>query len=420
MINKEKKSKIKARLDIFLILGFFFFPLLSDFSPVFNILDEVVILIFIIIISIKSLYIKIDAKFLKRTIIIFTGYSVFLILKNSLPITHILQFVITIKFIIIYYYFSIKNIKYQILGIDIFIKTIILIYISSVFISIIQLTIPGIIDLSKDGRGLNGITLGGVFFSRTLYSQFLVFSLIIIKTIKPSRNKIINYVTKHRDFFILFTFILIFLTFTRKDLVFGLIVIYILYFKTLKGYKVFLLNVSFLLIIITIPIVSNTFFKKINDATFNEDQVRLIILNSGLKVFDYYKPFGSGPGTFGSVMSIKYDKVYKKFNIPERIYKGLKNQSRGPIFDVFIISLIAEYGLGSIFFLIFYFIINKSKENENQLFSTNISLVKFSILTFVILSSFTVPILNNIVGYLIFTMLGLNTNSHIYKRYLKN
>lgn len=418
MANKVRLSKIKARLDIFLILGFFFFPLLSEYSPIFNILDEIIILFFIIIISLKSLYIKIEVKYLKRAVIIFALYALFLIIKNSLPISHILQFVITIKFIIIYYYFSIKNKNYQALGIKLFIKAFIFLYISSLIISFIQLAIPGIIELSKDGRGINGITLGGIFFSRTLYSQFLVFSIIIIKTIKPNNNRIISFVAKYRDLFVLFTFILIFLTFTRKDLLFGLVILYILYYKTLKGYKVVLLNLSFLVVIILLPIVSNTFFKKINDATFNEDQVRLIILDSGLKVYDYYKPFGSGPGTFGSVMSIKYDKVYKKFNIPERIYKGLKNQSRGPIFDVFIISLFTEYGIGALFFLIFYFLIYKSKENINKIFVTNFALVKFAILIFVFLSSFTVPILNNIVGYLIFTLLGLSTSSYTYKRYL--
>lgn len=406
-----KFNKIKSTLDIILILGFFIFPLFSSYSPVFNFLDEIIILFFISVIWFKSFHKKIEIKYFNISIISFSIYSIFLIFKNKLPLENFIQFIITIKFIFVYSYFSLKSDHYKSSAQKKFIYTIIIIYILSVVISIFQFIMPNLFDTSRDGRGINGITLGGIFFSRTLYSQFIVFCMILIKTFSVTNNNtIFSFIYRNKNKLILFSFFLLFLTFTRKDLIFGLIILLFLYYKTFKGLKRGILNLFSIFLIGLIPLVNNIFFKKINEATFNDEQVRLIILNSGLSVLDHYKPFGSGPGTFGSIMSIKYDYVYKKFNVPERVYKGLKGRERGPIFDVYIISLITEYGIGFLFFLIFYYSIYKSNNIESKYFN-GFKILKSSIIIFVIMSSLTVPILNNIVGYLIFTFLGITSKS---------
>ena len=284
-----------------------------------------------------------------------------------------------------------------------------LILILSVIISTLQFVNPD--WFGRDYRGLNGVTLLGFFQSRTLFSSFLVLLLIYLTNVK--RFEPFNYrlkFIKYKNYIIPLVLILILLTFTRKDLVFALG--YFMYTSSRgKGkYRYFLRIISVVIILVS-PFLSRYFFGDINKKTFVEDQIRTEILESGVNVFEEYFPFGSGPGTFGSIMSIEYQEVYKDVNVPTRIYLGYEGDKRGPIFDVFIISLLAEYGLGIILFaFIFFHIYNKrSPEIINQYLEEG-KFKKHSLI-YIILMSLTVPIFNNIIGLLFFSFFGLISES---------
>jgi hypothetical protein len=160
-----------------------------------------------------------------------------------------------------------------------------------------------------------------------------------------------------------------------------------------------------------VPTIINSFYSDINKATFTEDQIRLVILDSGMKVYSHHAPLGSGPGTFGSIMSVNYTKVYEQFNIPERVYLGYGDKSRGPIFDVYVVSLIAEYGFGILLFLLVLLGMLLSKNEEFSFLLFEIKYQKYAFFIFLIMASLTVPILNNSIGLLIFSILGINSKA---------
>jgi hypothetical protein len=232
-------------------------------------------------------------------------------------------------------------------------------------------------------------------------------------TLKKGFSRITHLVFKNKNKIIFLTLVLILLTFTRKDFLLGLFMVIILFNKILKKqYRIFI-NVIFIFLISVIPIISSLLFSKINSETFTEDQVRLIILDYGIKIFNDNKPIGTGPGTFGSIMSLNHTDIYKKYEVPTRIYEGLGEQKRGPIFDVFIISILVEYGIGMIFFFLIFIIILKMQNFEMFEDFIRVKILRSSSILYIVLLLLTVPILNNLIGFLIFYIIGLTTQNKI-------
>jgi len=372
-------------------------------------LDELVILYFLAVIFFKIKKLLCQNKLLNIVVGLYLFYSFVLCLFYELPGTSYLQIVITSKFIIFYYYFSLKSANNKEVFFRYLLPFLSLIFWISVGISVAQFIKPGLLEAAnKDGRGINGVALQGIYLSRTLFSSFLVLLILILATLKGEIKNEVPIIFKYRKIFIFFSLLLLFLTFTRKDLVFAMGFLVYLLCTSKTRYRGLLRGIAFALIIIS-PFLSQKFFNKINEQTFTEDYVRLIILDSGLKVFDHYFPFGSGPGTFGSIMSIEYEEVYKELNIPERIYQGYGDQLRGPIFDVFIVALLAEYGLGLIFFGLILYQIYRSPSNELlEDYFQNKNFKKYGII-YIVLTSLTVPVLNTFQGFLYFIIFAVTS-----------
>ncbi|HUH18897.1 O-antigen ligase family protein [Albibacterium sp.] len=341
-------------------------------------------------------------------------YSFFLLLYNTLPLTSYIQVFITSKFLFVFYYFGLKSKIYKYQFFKIFIRIFSILFILSIVINVLYFIVPNLyIRSNQDVRGINGITIGGIFFSRTVYSGYLVFCIILLLNIKQHVNKLFLFIYKYKLQITCLCLLFLLLTFTRKDILFGiLIIVFFLSFKIKSKFRPFY-QFGCIALIFIVPFLTDRLFGEINQQTFTEDQVRTQIFFSGLKVFNYYAPFGSGPGTFGSIMSIQYQNVYRELDIAERIYLGF-DQAYGPIFDVFIISLLAEYGLGIIIIIAFFLTIQKAKFNYLSVTPfINVRMTKNLLLFYIAFASISVPILINGVGLFIIAILAILTNSKI-------
>jgi hypothetical protein len=111
-------------------------------------------------------------------------------------------------------------------------------------------------------------------------------------------------------------------------------------------------------------------------------------------------------------MSVNYQDIYEKFSVSKQI-TGYNGQ-RGVIFDLFLVSLLAEYGLGWIFFILF--LITMTWNKDNPYLNPYINLFKLRLLLFIVLLSIGifVPILLNWVGFMIITILALISDKGKY------
>ncbi|MGE6433034.1 hypothetical protein [Shewanella baltica] len=278
----------------------------------------------------------------------FLGYGVLLIFLNDLPIEHVAQVILDSRFFVygLFFLYVNKNGSFSKNELLSFFELIILL---SVPICIIQIVFPdfyySFFGVLHQDRGVWGINLSSFFSSRVSFAQFLVVFLIFYVCEKMDSKQKFLYLS-------LATFMLI-LTFSRKEVFFAFFffpLICVFFYNKIKVfYKSLILIMSFIAILF---LYTYTIQHSINE--LGEDYVRYQIFNYGLDIIQDYFPLGSGPGTFGSIFSMSYLDIYKEYNVPDRIIYGYSDFGRGPIFDMFLSSFIAEYGAGIVFFIIFF------------------------------------------------------------------
>ena len=395
--------------DLIFLLGLLAFPMLSDHFTLFKMFDEGIFLLMSIIIFLRIISLHYQFTGFDILFISYLLYSLFLITYNHLPLSHIMQILITSKFILIYLYFNSMPEEYKAKLFHAIIKMLTILFILSVMISILQFILPSQFHgYSNDGRGILGITAKGIFMSRTLYPEFLLMFIIIIFSYKKPIISIIRY----QYYLFLLSFILIFLTFARKELVLLILLVPFLFYDKIDQKSKPLLFSTMIIFIVLAIFAFIIIFAEINASTFTDKQVRYHIYQYTMEVFNYYFPFGSGPGTFGSIMSVNYQDIYEKFSVSKQI-TGYNGQ-RGVIFDLFLVSLLAEYGLGWIFFILF--LITMTWNKDNPYLNPYINLFKLRLLLFIVLLSIGifVPILLNWVGFMIITILALISDKGKY------
>lgn len=399
--------------DTFLILGLFIFPVLSKTIPIFSLFDELIFAFMIGVILLRIIYLKYIFTTFDILIFLYFVYSSFLIFFNHIPLTHFMQIFITSKFIFIYLYFNSMNDHYKAeLFLHLF-KILIIIFSISAILSVLQFLLPGPLNsYSNDGRGLLGITPGGIFWSRTLYPEFLLVFIIFFFSFTHLLKGSFQLFFQFKYYIFILIFILVFLTFARKELLLlTLLTPLLLNDKILASSKpiIYMLMVFsiFMLFILLLSV-----FADINSNTFTDKQVRFHLFQYAIEIFQYYFPFGSGPGTYGSIMSIQYKDIYEQFDVSSQIVGT--DEKRGVIFDLFLISLLAEYGLGWIFFILIIISMIWNKPNPYLIGQLNFTKLKISISIFLMTIAVFVPILLNWVGFVMFTMLALISNKGKY------
>jgi hypothetical protein len=198
------------------------------------------------------------------------------------------------------------------------------------------------------------------------------------------------------------------LTFSRKELLLLLIVYGTTFLYKSRGKQRL---ISILVLLFISPVCLLAFWLMAGgsiQANFNEGYVRYKIFYHAFDIFQAYFPLGSGPGTYGTLLSKFYTEVYTVFNVDKAII-GYGEKIEGPIFDLFFVSVMAEYGLGFIFviyFIIQPFFVQKSPTINRHV---NINLLRFNLALMLIVVGFMVPIMGNIIGLLLYFLLGILT-----------
>lgn len=400
--------RFSLSLNILLLASLYFFPALSRYNSYFSLLDEMIIIYMLGIVIVRIILQKYIFTTLELLISAFLFYSMFLILYNNLPLQHIMQVFIYSKFIIIYLYFNSYSQKYKYDLFLLIVKTLMIVFVLSFLFTIFQFLFPNIFHgYSLDGRGFFGITAQGIFGSRTFYPAFLVMFAILLFSMKNVFSGIFRFLLRAKYYILTLTLILILLTFARKDLTLFLFLIPILLYDKIENKSKVLVYFLYFGIILMVFFGMLYMMQDLNEATFNDRQVRLYILEYALEVFKFYFPFGSGPGTYGSIMSLEYTNVYEQFSVPENVTGT--SERRGPIFDVFIFGLLAEYGIGIFFYIVI--VLNMIVQKNNVLISNFFHVRKFKICTMIVIGSvsFFVPILINWIGYMYIVILALIT-----------
>lgn len=399
--------RINAYQDILLLVALFVFPSLVFIHPIVSKLDEI-IFVYMLIMVIKRMVLKKRDILFPIMLFVYTIYSVFLIVYNHIPLIHILQIFITSKFLIIFLYFYTYSEAYKVLFFKTSVTFIMYIFILSLIMSLLQFSLPSYFcGYSPDGRGLWGITAVGLFCSRILYASFLVLFIIIIMSIKTKFNYISKVLYQYRYFFLVLSLGLLFFTFARKELLIGVLLLIYLFKDRLKHESkvvfYFLLLLSFIGFIFIFIMV----FSEVNSHTFTENQIRYRMLLYVLDIVQFYFPFGSGPGTYGSIMSLDYTRVYEFFNVPRYIYLGYGDAVSGPIFDLFLVGVMAEYGLGILFFIWFLKKMAFSNSPYQMDMLVNSRKIKIALVFHLSIVALFVPIFLNWTGFLIFSILGI-------------
>lgn len=322
---------------------------------------------------------------------------------------NVLQTFITLKFLFVYFViaYALNYEKSELL--KSFTRLLTAILLISVLFVFSDYIFPNVLfPLAKDGRGLGGITPGSLFSSRVLYSGFLLLYSILLLSFKfdisCKRYFIYNKTTYWGLLFL--AFVLIILTFSRKELLILIVVYGLSFVYYSKGTRRLL---SLCILFFSAPLVIFTLWFLIGESiqgNLNEGYVRYKIFFYAAEIFEYYFPLGSGPGTYGTLMSKFYTVIYSDFQVDGAII-GYGDTIEGPIFDLFFISLFAEYGMG--FLLVLYlicqpFYASKDSGIDNVI---SIKLLRINLCLMLIVVGFMVPIMGNMVGLLIFFLLGI-------------
>ncbi|HCM0726873.1 TPA: hypothetical protein N2740_002126 [Vibrio parahaemolyticus] len=375
--------------------------------------NHIYILICIVAFFICIIYKPVKKRFIFLSFILL-AYSAFMVFRNGIPVINILQTFLTLKFVFVFFVmaYALNTDRPMLLAKFTKALTYILLF-SSLFV-ISDYLVPNIFyTLAKDGRGIMGVTPGSFFGSRVLYSGFLLLYSILLLSFKYNNDSKRYFVYKPKVYWslLLFAFVLLFLTFSRKELLILLVAYGITVMYKNKGLIRLLGTIA---LVAVAPVILAGLWFVLGDsiqANFNENYVRYKIFYYAMEIFEYNFPFGAGPGTYGTVMSKMYTDVYTFFNV-DRAIIGYGSQIEGPIFDLFFVSLIAEYGLGIIFVMWFIFQPFFAEKDSYVDQVVHVRLIRINGFLMLVGIGSMVPIMGNMIGLLLFFLLGILTSNN--------
>ena len=195
------------------------------------------------------------------------------------------------------------------------------------------------------------------------------------------------------------------LTFSRKEVLF--IVLFLIFFpyparnKLNKWIKrgIFFIGAFMGLLVYYI-----TFFVDANTVALDAKYIRWRIVAKAAEIFKDYAPLGSGPGTFGSRVSLMMPDIYQRYGIGQEMLGWEVLGNTGPIYDAFLFTFITEVGIGVLFLFFFLYKLFEASstiKNTYSLFSKH-----FLVVYFIMLSLFA-PMITTNFGFIIMIFLGL-------------
>ena len=143
------------------------------------------------------------------------------------------------------------------------------------------------------------------------------------------------------------------------------------------------------------------FFASANSVALNKDYVRYKIVNNSAQIYADHFPWGSGPGTWGSRVSLWNRHIYEQYNIgPDLLGWDLVNP-HGPIYDAFLFTLFTEIGLGIIFLFLFIYKILEARTITQDGYGR---FVKNFLIIFLLVLGMFAPMFTNNFGFVIMSL----------------
>lgn len=349
---------------------------------------------------------------LKRDLFFFFGalllYAFFLVIWEGLPIKNILQFFLTTKLFFVFLAARlVPMVRRQHYWLS-FSRVIFFVFFASLPFAVLDYLAPNaLFEVAKDGRGIGGVSTGSFFASRVLYSEFLLFVLILLTTIpEGADNRYFPFLRQFRPITLVTILVFLFLTYSRKEMLIGLVILIIDFGRSLRLRPAWaakaIVATTLLIMMVGFFFAFRTLFLE----NLTEDYVRFKILMAAWDIFSDRFPLGTGPGTFGTGMSKGYTAVYEEFQVPSAV-TGFGGKYDGPIFDLFYISFFAEYGIGA--FVLFALFVHPFRTPALSALNKVIDVGRFRLyLAFLIFGAgFFVPIMGNLIGLISLISLGL-------------
>jgi len=374
-------------------------------------LNEAVFILVFLLYFIKVLYKhKVDRLFIY--VIILLLYSFFQILLRNLPSNHIIQGIIYIEFIVFFLYYKTLSDSEKadtIYYIGIYFKR--YFYLLVLPFVIIDFIDPSVTRTLLTGghefeKGINGFYLQSVFGSTTGLSQYCLLMIIVAAIYRYSTQKALL-----KKWEIILIILICFLSFSRKENMMMFLLVSVLYCINRFDYirKSHLIIITIFVLCLT-SIYLSSFFKEANLVAMEESYIRTEMIRYSIDISKATFPFGTGVGTFGSLMSVNYTDIYELYDVPDRILHGY-NGDRGPIYDAFLFTFFTEQGVGIILYLLVIFKIIKQTAYRNN---HKLKYIKQYIAVLLLVMSVFAPVLTNSFGLCLFSMLGLITDNTEY------
>ena len=158
------------------------------------------------------------------------------------------------------------------------------------------------------------------------------------------------------------------------------------------------------------------FFGAANTVALDKDYIRWKIVRKSAEIYGDHFPLGSGPGTWGSRVSLWMRDIYEKYHIGQDILGWQALGTNGPIYDAFLFTLFTEIGIG--IFLLFFFLYKLLEAQTIAKTESSRFIKNFLLLFIVALGMFTPMFLNNF-GFVIMIFFGLMI-SHVSLFKFKN
>jgi len=374
-VEKSNSTKLVFSTSIVIFVIFYFSILFYDlivcFYPSFRLIDEIITVTLLLIIIYSSIKKRGKINKFSAILVVFVLYTLVLWAIEMLPLINSLQILISIKFLVfLTYFYSVKDKEKYV---TIFEKGFYFINILTIVFIILQYTIGKdffyFFSLLPSFRG-NMLRHTGIFRSPIASAYYLLIGILyIFSKLVFDKN-----ISKFELFLLILDTVFFFLSLLRRSWL-SLFVILIFVFIRMKfKMKKLLVIVLLLSFIVFLPFLGNYFskFNKVNNNLLNNDKyLRRVFVNAAFEIMKDKFPFGSGPGTFGTKLSVvNYSPYYYKYGLNTSRYFSDENKSIS-VYDSYLASIMAEYGfLGICFYFYIFFVIFKQlyKEIKNHYF----------------------------------------------------
>ncbi len=339
---------------------------------------------------------------------IFIVYAVALLLVEKLPASHLVQVFISVKYLIILSFFS--SVKQPAAYERMYGRWLVAINVITVIFIVFQYLIgPPMYNFFRISPQFRGTVLRhtGIFAS-PVFSATMLFTAIAYY---GSRLAIHNRLTRLEWLLLALNILFLCSSLTRRYLpVTTMIILYVVSMKKFSYKYAVLAGVAFLVVtgIPFIPYYLEQMKKPLYQLFHDPEYIRRVLLVNGFELARLKFPFGGGPGTFGSKFSvIHYSPYYLDFGM-NKLFHFQVGQKHMSVYDVYLASILGEYGLPGILLLVFIagrslLLLWRGRKHLFVLFS-------FWLAVNLVIESVTQSVHTAHYGWIIFSAIGLGLN----------